>query len=169
MKTLAILFTALIMSGASFGQDIKDIYTRHLGAENFTKVVIGKGLFQWVAAMADEKDEEAQAIKDLSGIEIYSAEDSNQKEKLPGLMKDIWSHFDNSNYLEFMRVEEKNDRVVFYFKKSGEKIIELILVAEDDATVIKINGNIDLKTISSISKSMDVKGLENLEEIDKQK
>lgn len=168
MKTLAILFTALLMSGVTYGQDIKDIYTRHLGADNFTKVVIGKGLFQWIAAMSDEKDESAQALKDLTGIEIYSAEDSNQKDKLPALMDEIWKYFDNSNYLEFMRVEEKNDRVVFYFKKSGEKISEFILVAEDDATVIRINGIIDLKTISSISKSMDVKGIEKLEEIDKQ-
>ncbi|PLX15194.1 MAG: hypothetical protein C0599_17225 [Salinivirgaceae bacterium] len=167
MKTLAILFTALIMSGASFGQDVKDIYARHLGEGNYTKVVIGKGLFQWVAAMADEKDESAQAVKDLSGIEIYSAEDSDQKDKIPGLMADIWKYFENPKYLEFMRVEEKNDHVVFYFTKSGEKIVELTLVAEEDATVIRIKGNIDLKTISGISKSMDIKGIEKLEEIDK--
>jgi hypothetical protein len=167
MKTLAILFTALLLSGVTIAQDVKDIYTRHLGEGNYTKVVIGKGLFQWAASMADEKDPEAQALKDLTGIQIYSAEDSNQKDKLPALMADVWKLFDNGNYMEFMRVEEKNEKVVFYFKKANDKIIEMVLVAEDDATVIQISGIIDPSTISGISKSMNIKGIEKLEEIDK--
>ena len=168
MKTLVILFTAILMSGVSLAQDVKDIYNRHLGEGNYTKVVIGKGLFQWAASMADEKDKEAQALKDLTGIEIYSAEDYQQKEKLPALMAEVWKLFDNGDYLEFMRVEEKNERVVFYFKKANNQITDMVLVAEEDATVIKISGIIDPNTISGISKSMNIQGMEKLEEIDKQ-
>lgn len=169
MKSLAIVFLTLIMSGVSIAQDINSVYNRHLGEGNYTKVVIGKGLFQWALSMADEKDESAKALQDLTGIEIYSAEDSDQKEKVPALMAEIWKHYDNSNYLEFMRVEEKNEKVVFYFKKQNNTISEMVLVAEEDATVIRITGVIDPNTISGITKSMNVKGMEKLEEIDKQK
>jgi hypothetical protein len=65
-----------------------------------------------------------------------------------------------------MRVEENNEKVVFYLKKSGKKIVELSLVVDDDVTVIQINGDLDLAQMSKLSNTMNIKGMDKLEEIE---
>jgi len=41
----------------------------------------------------------------------------------------------------------------------------MIVVGEDEVLVMSMTGNIDMNTISDISNSLDVKGMENLEKI----
>jgi len=43
----------------------------------------------------------------------------------------------------------------------------LIAGGKNENALISIQGNIDLKNISKLSKSMQIQGLEHLEEIDK--
>ena len=59
--------------------------------------------------------------------------------------------------------------IKFLINEKDGKIIELLLIAGgvDENALISIQGNIDLKTISKLSKSMQIDGLEHLQEIDK--
>ncbi|MEZ5197060.1 MAG: DUF4252 domain-containing protein [Bacteroidales bacterium] len=55
-------------------------------------------------------------------------------------------------------------------QKEGKNIKELLMVVggQDDNALISIQGDIDLKTISKLSKSMNIDGMENLEEIEEE-
>jgi hypothetical protein len=57
----------------------------------------------------------------------------------------------------------------FLIKESGGKISELLMIAggNDDFMILSLYGEIDLKQVSRIGKKMDVKGLENLDKLDK--
>ncbi len=68
-----------------------------------------------------------------------------------------------------MVIKEKDQDVKFLINEKDGKIIELLLIAggKDENVLISIKGNINLKNISKLSKSMNINGLEHLEEIDK--
>ena len=73
-----------------------------------------------------------------------------------------------SQYKELMVVKEKDQDVKFLINEKDGKIIELLLIAggKDENALISIQGNIDLKNISKLSKSMKIEGLEHLNDID---
>ena len=77
--------------------------------------------------------------------------------------------FPKEKYEELMVVKKKGQDVKFYVLKNGQKISELLMIVGgvDDNALISIQGDIDLKTISKLSKTMKIEGMENLEEIDK--
>ncbi|MFP4470553.1 MAG: DUF4252 domain-containing protein, partial [Bacteroidales bacterium] len=74
------------------------------------------------------------------------------------------------DYTELMTVKENNELVRFMIRKDGENINELLLLLNqgDEAGFISITGNIDLKSIAKLSKSMNINGLEQLQRLDKE-
>jgi hypothetical protein len=70
-----------------------------------------------------------------------------------------------------MTVRDKDKDMKFMIKESGGKISELLMVmgGNEEFMVLSLFGEIDLKQVSRIGKRMDVKGLENLHNIDDKK
>ncbi|MBU3928492.1 MAG: DUF4252 domain-containing protein, partial [Bacteroidetes bacterium] len=58
----------------------------------------------------------------------------------------------------------------FLVKKTKDNhISELLMLVDDDneGLIMSMTGNIDMNTISDIGKSMNMKGMENLDKLDK--
>ncbi|MDA3867856.1 MAG: DUF4252 domain-containing protein [Salinivirgaceae bacterium] len=165
MKTIIVSILTLVFVATGWSQNLSSIYQQHLGDGNYTKVQINGELFKLAASMSDDKDN-MSAAEGITGIRILSADDLKDEAIRKNLMTDIWAFFENESYVEFMRVEENNEKVVFYLKKSGKKIVELSLVVDDDVTVIQINGDLDLAQMSKLSNTMNIKGMDKLEEIE---
>jgi hypothetical protein len=53
-------------------------------------------------------------------------------------------------------------------KGKDGKIAEMLMIVlgEDEAVIMSMTGSLDMSTISGISKSLDIEGLENLDKID---
>jgi CII-binding regulator of phage lambda lysogenization HflD len=70
-----------------------------------------------------------------------------------------------------MSFRDKDKDIKFMIKESSGKISELLMVmgGSKEFMVLSLFGEIDLKQVSRIGKKMDVKGLENLEKMDKKK
>ncbi len=166
MKNLLLIISIAFLSTNLFAQDVKSIFDSNLGAGNYTVVSINGALFELATSMSNGDDAEDVA-KDIDGIRILSAEEINDSEAKVKLLKDLKAFFKQSDYTEFMRVEDRQDKVMFYLRKSGKKIVELTLHVENESTVIQINGDIDLESISGLSKSINVQGIDKLEKIDK--
>ena len=68
-----------------------------------------------------------------------------------------------------MVVKKDNQDIKFLIRKDGKIINELLMVVggTEENVLISIQGNIDLKTISKLSKAMKIEGMENREEIEK--
>jgi phosphotransferase system HPr-like phosphotransfer protein len=73
------------------------------------------------------------------------------------------------NYEELMVIKKDGKNVNFLITKEGKIIKELLMLADgkDEKILISIQGNIDLKMISKLSRTMKIDGLEDLKEIDK--
>jgi hypothetical protein len=65
-----------------------------------------------------------------------------------------------------MTVREENNEVFFMIQEVGDRIAELVMITGGGGTsVVSIQGNLDLKTIASLSGSMGIKELEELEKV----
>ncbi len=168
MKNLLLIISIAFLSTNLFAQDVKNIFDSNLGAGNYTVVSINGALFELATSMSKGNNEANDVAKDIDGIRILSAEDLHAPKAKAQLLKDLKAFFKQSNYIEFMRVEDKEEKVMFYLRKSGKQIVELTLHVENESTVIQINGDIDLNNISGLSKSINIQGMDKLEKIDKE-
>ena len=73
---------------------------------------------------------------------------------------------------EMMSVNEGDEVVKFLVKKGKDgKMSEMLMIVleEDEAVVMSMSGNLDMKTISEISKSLEIEGMEGIYQMNKDK
>ena len=80
----------------------------------------------------------------------------------------VKKHMDRNNFEELMTIDDKGKNVVFKIKEKNKKVSELIMLLDENDQVVfmSITGDIDLKKISTLSKKMNISGLDALENID---
>jgi hypothetical protein len=167
-KIVAFVVLTMAASGA-FAQDaITKFFNKYQGDESFSQVNISSRMFGLFTEMEsdDPADKEVlDAISKLKGLKIIAKEDARNAREL---YKEAFSLIPK-DYEELMTVRDKDKDMKFLIKESGGKISELLMVmgGDDDFMVMSLFGEIDLKQVSRIGKKMDVKGLENLHNIDK--
>ncbi len=174
MKTIIQIFIAalLILPFAGKSQSPADaLFDKYSGQEGFTSVYITQHMFSLFADIETEEDESGffELVKNLNAIKILSVDhDSTSTAPQVNFYQEIMKDFPEDKYEELMVVKKKDQDVKFYIRKEGKKIAELLMVVggKDDNALVSIQGDIDLKTISKLSKTMNLEGMENLEEIE---
>ena len=171
LSILAIVAFPLMMAAQSPADALFDKYS---GQDGFTSVYITQHMFSLFADIETEEDEDGfiELVKNLKCIKIVSVDDeSPELNKQVNFYKEIMADFPEGKYEELMVVKKKGQDVKFYILKEGKKISELLMIVggDEDNALISIQGDIDLKTISKLSKTMNIDGMENLEEIDEEK
>lgn len=177
MKKAAFIFTAIAWVGlsmASFAQNpTNNMFKKYGSGDGFTVVSINKDLFTLLLEMGEETDakeinEVKDVIKDLENIRIlmYDANKGTDPSFLPKFKQEL-EGMKLTDYSELMMVKEQDEEVKFLIRKDGEIINELLLLISqpDEAGFVSITGNINIKSIAKIAKTINVQGLENLEKI----
>ncbi len=176
MKYLTVFFVALFgMIGTMNAQSdaITSYFEQYMEDERFTVVYISPKMFQILGKLdiEDLQDEEAQAImevvSDLQGLHVLTTEETPKK-----FYDEAISKFNTNEYEVLMRVRDEGENVHFYTKKGGSSdvINELLLLVggEDEFVMVSFLGLIDINEISKLAKKLDVKGVEHLDELDKE-
>ncbi|OQX81113.1 MAG: hypothetical protein B6D64_02330 [Bacteroidetes bacterium 4484_276] len=181
MKKIILIIAALTIVSLplhTFSQNTTDALFEKYGAKDgFTTVHITKELFSLFGEMTqDVEGEDVQGLNEvidgLEYIRILMYENSgDNKYADSGTLKAFKEDLEEvklKNFTELMTVREQDETVKFMIRKEGKIIRELLLLISQDneAGFISITGNINLKSIAKISKSMDIKGLEQLQKID---
>lgn len=164
MKTYIVIVISLLFSSHLWSQNLDEIYTRIAGEGNFTRVSINGTLFQLAASLSD--DPESEIAKGIESIKILSADRVKDENIQATLIKEVQTYFMQPVYAEFMTVDDGKGKVTFYLKSQGDKLSELALLVEKDATVIRIQGDLNLSEMAKLSKSVNFKGMENLGKLD---
>jgi CII-binding regulator of phage lambda lysogenization HflD len=167
-KIMAIVVLTMVISGAYAQDAITRFFTKYQNDESFSQVNISSrmfGLFTQMESDDPEDKEVLDAISKLKGLKILAKEDARNAREL---YKEAFAVIPK-DYEELMTVRDKDKDMKFMIKESGGKISELLMVmgGDDQFMVMSLFGEIDLKQVSRIGKKMDVKGLENLHNIDK--
>jgi hypothetical protein len=168
MKKIILNLVLLISPFLLIAQNtpVDELFEKYSGKEGFTSVYITSYMFSMFADMETEDPEFDELVKNLTGIKIL-ATDENYSGNV-NFYTEIINKIPLSKYKELMVIKEKDQDVKFLIHEKDGKITELLLIAggKNENALISIQGNIDLKNISKLSKSMQIEGLEHLEEIE---
>lgn len=169
MKKIVAIVVLMTTFAAANAQDaITKFFAKYQNDESFSQVNISSRMFGLFTQMEsdDPADKEVlDAISKLKGLKILAKEDARNAREL---YKEAFTVIPK-DYEELMTVRDKDKDMKFMIKESGGKISELLMVAGGDSEfmVLSLFGEIDLKQVSRIGSKMDVKGLENLHNMDK--
>ena len=173
MKHVIATLVLLVAFNMAQSQDaISQFFSKYQSDESFSHVTVSSKMFSLFTKMEADTPEDKEvldAISKLKGLRILTKHDSLNSRRL---YKEAFSLIPTKDYEELMSFRDKDKDIKFLIKEtSSGKISELLMVmgGSKEFMVLSLFGEIDLKQVSRIGKKMDVKGLENLEKIDKKK
>lgn len=170
MKKLVLLGVLAFMAGSLQAQTnaIDELFDKYSEKEGFTTVYISSKLLSLFAGGDEKSKDEANIIARLKSIRILSVEDSLLNNSV-NFYKELTRKTDLSVYEELMSVKEGSDVTKFLIRQKGDIISELLVITGGPAnnTLISIRGDLDLKTISELSKSTGIEELKDLDKIEK--
>ncbi len=170
MKKIFLSFTALcltLMMQAQSGP-VEEMFNKYSEKPGFTVVSISSKMFSMFANKDTEKKDADEIINRLKSIKILSVEDSLLNKNL-NFYSELSKKLDLSVYEELMVVKEGPDITKFLIKQTGNTISELLVITGGPGgnSLISIKGDLNLKNISDLSKSLDMQELKSLDKIEK--
>ena len=171
--SLVIMFAVGLTATLSAQTTIDRLYDKYAGTDGFTSINISPEMFNMISGMSmsdsSEEAKEAQdAMSQLSGLKIltYEAEEGEVNE---AFMNEVKALTKIEGYSELMSVQDGDEIVKFLVSKTPDgKVSELLMIVheESEAVVMSMTGNLDMQTISQISRTLEIDGMENLDELD---
>jgi len=170
MKKLILSISALCLALVVQAQinPVDAMFEKYSEKDGFTLVSISSRMLSMFASQDTENKEAENLFARLKSIKILSVEDSLMNKDI-NFYTELSKKLDLSVYEELMIVKEGKDITRFLIQQKGEVITELLVVTGGPGgnSLISIRGNLDLKSISNISKEMGIQDLEKLEKIEK--
>lgn len=171
MKRLLFLFSGFIFSISLHAQNnpVDELFNKYSGKEGIAEVYISSKMFNMFGNM-DSKDEELnKTMSRIKSIRILTVKDSSMNRNI-NFYSELSKKTDFSSFEELMMVKDGNDVTKFLIKPDGNIISELLIISggQEGNTLISIRGDLDLKNISGLSKTMGIQQLENLDKLEKQ-
>ena len=170
-KLLIILSIGYLTAFQVNAQDaaISSLFDKYADNEELTKVNISQKMFSLFTNLEPddpETKELANAISKLKGVKILASDSIANGRKY---YREASQNIRKSQFEELMSVRDGDKDMVFMIKESGGIINELLMLVGGDHQFVAMDlfGEIDLKQISKLSKGMNMKGMEYLENIDK--
>lgn len=169
MKRTILFLTALcagIMIHAQSGA-VQQMFDKYSEKEGFTVVTISSRMFSMLAELDGDHDNADNIINNLKSIQILTVSDSLLNRGI-NFYSELIKKPDLKVYEELMAVKEGFNQTKFLVKYNGERISELLVITGGPGgnSLISIKGNLSLKNISQLSKSMHMEELEELEDVD---
>lgn len=168
MTVAAVVLLPLLLSAQSPADKLFDKYSE---MDGYTSVYITQHMFGLFADVETEQDESGflDLVKNLNCIKVVAFD--KESGEAPGnvnFYKEVIKSLPEDMYEELMVVKKKGQDIKFLIRKENDTIRELLMISggENDNALISIQGNIDLKSISKLSRAMNIEGLENIEELE---
>ncbi len=168
-KLLIMLPLFLLAAGIATAQKdgVTRFFNQYVDDERFTVVFVSPKMFQMVAKI--ETDDEdwnkfRDVVKDLGGLRVLTADSIADG---VAMYKDALSRVPIGEYSELLTVRDGQQNVRIWIKDTGSVIEELLLLvgSPNEFTLLSFTGKIDLDKISTLSKTLDIKGADQLEKI----
>ena len=147
---------------------ITSLFDKYADNEELTKVNVSQKMFSLFTELEpDDPDtkELTEAISKLKGVKILASDSVADARKY---YREATKNISKTNFEELMSVRDGDKDMVFMIKEEGGIISELLMLVggEHQFVAMDLFGEIDLKQISKLSKGMNMKGMEYLENID---
>ena len=154
---------------------VDKVFDKYAGQDGFTTVNISKEMFQMLMQMGkgDGKDTSITEMKNmmeqLTGLKVLTFNfDSTKMVRAVSIYNEFAAVFPSGTYKELMTINEGRQNIRFMTKQdAGGKINEMVMLMKDktEVAVLSLTGNIDLSTVSKLSKGMNIHGMEGLRKL----
>ena len=171
MRYLIVLCTLFMGMNTLQAQSdaISQYFDQYVDDENFTVVYVSAKMFEILGKLdlegldEPEAEQAMEVVKTLKGIRVLTTEENPQKYYKEALQK-----INVNDYELLVSVRDEGENVRLFVKNQGDIINELFVLVggEDEFVLVSLIGDIDLKTISKIASSVDIKGVDHLEKLD---
>jgi len=170
MKKVFLSFITICLTLITQAQSnpVDDMFNKYSEKPGFTVVSISSKMFSLFANKNTENKDADDVINKLKSIKILSVEDSLLNKNL-NFYTELSKKLDLSVYEELMVVKEGPDVTKFLIRQKGNIISELLVITGGPAgnSLISIKGELNLKSISELSKDIDIQELKSLDKIEK--
>jgi hypothetical protein len=168
MKNSMIVLLILICRPAWAQEDvITRFFSQYEGKDDFTTVYITSKMFSLIAQIPEDEDEDEvmSVIRKLNGMRILSSEKSPLANEL---YDEAYKLLPRNGFEDLMIVKNGNEETKFLVHQKGEIISEFVMLSggNNNFTLISMTGNLLLKDISKLSKTMDINGFDKLDKLD---
>lgn len=170
MKKIAVLtgLIALTINLWSQQSTVKALVEKYQGQEGYTYVYITEYMFQLAGTFVAEEDPETKdLLNNLKSLIVISASAEVNAKRSVRFADEINNTIPKSTYKVLMKVKEDDEDVDILANETEGVIHELILTVKspDEDLLLILTGNIDLKSITKLSHTMNIEGLNNLEHL----
>jgi hypothetical protein len=170
MKKIIVMLLALLpLLGMAQKSQLNSLFDKYSGQEGYTSVYITSYMFDLFSKLADEDEADFENVtKGLKSIKILTISNQLDKSAQDAFYSEIQKALPASVYKDFMIVKDGKQEVAFKVRDEGSKISEFVMIVKDpnEPVLMFLEGDINLKQIAKMSKSMDIKGFEHLEKIE---
>lgn len=170
MKKFTFLLVVALLPAFAFAQNsaVEKLFAKYGGQDGFTTVTINGNLLKMAAEMSDDQ-EGTEVLNKINTVKILAQEGGSAS----NFYDEVMSELKRDAYEELMTVNSDDEDVIFLVRKSGDRISEFLLVVggNDENAVIYIGGDMSMKDIAKLGKSINVEGdafahLSELEKLD---
>ena len=169
MKTTLFAALLLLLAERARAQDdaISKYFGQYADQPNYTSVYVSQRMFNLFSKLEPDSPEDRElqrTISTLKGLRILSSDKVTDGKKM---YQEVIRAMPARGYETLMVVRSEGNDLSFFVVESGDVIRELLLVSGGgrDFFMLSLVGNINLKQISRLSKSLDVQGLEKLDHV----
>lgn len=184
MKRFIIILITILISLPVLSQQNTSLFNQlteqYADKEGFSASMLTHDMFDLYLKKKnlEETSPVFEALKNLDLIVVISQSklsfndrtvtDKTDKPDNDQLHEKILDYYKKNNYLLFKTEKRMGEDVKVYLKKNQDKIASLALITNSSTStnLIDLQGDIDLKTVSELSKALNVRGLENLYKLD---
>lgn len=163
---VTILLLVLTITLQAQNDAISKFFSQYMDDERFTSIYVSGKMFNLFAKISDDEDEKVmrETISKLGGLRILTSD------KVDGarMFQEVSKSLSTRGFEELMFIKEGGKpELQFLVKEANGRISELLMLSgsNNDFFMLSLIGDIDLNQISKLSKSMDIKGMENLEKV----
>ncbi len=170
MKKISTLAVVLFLAFGAMaqGEVVSKYFDQFSDNEDYVKASISSkmfSLFTELEAGSEEEQEFLEAVSKLKGMKVLYGDSVANASKL---YKEGIAEVNKAGFEELMTVLDAEENFHFAIKEKSGIISELIMVSggKKGFAVLSLYGEIDLKNISRIARSMNVQGLNGLDKLD---
>ena len=164
-----MILLGVLFSVSAFAQTnaIDEMMDKYSDREGYTYVSISGKMLGMLASMQSDEEKAQSPLPKIKSIRILTTDSLNVYKV--NFYNELSKKVDFSAYEELMVVKEQKEITKFLVKQNGNIVTELLLISggQGENTLISIRGDIDLKKISEISKTVGIDELNQLDDANK--
>jgi len=171
MKRIVILIAVLAFTVSMTAQKedaIAKYFSSYADSEDYTKVTISSKMFELFTHIEGTNEEEQEMLETISGLQgmrmVTASNPDEADSRYKSALKSLGSEFE-----VLMEVEDDEENITIFIKEESGMINELVIIGcGDEFFILSLLGDIDLKQVAKLSRTIQIDGMEHLQNIDEE-